>query len=50
MANATESNWIAHSNDLFDLLQPRWLEVYGDFLPRGGIAIKPKARLNSEPV
>jgi 7-cyano-7-deazaguanine reductase len=30
------------AGDLFALLQPRWMEVRGDFLPRGGIAIKPK--------
>lgn len=36
------------ARDLFDLLQPRWLEVCGDFLPRGGIAIKPKVRLSGE--
>ena len=35
--------------DLFALLQPRWLEVRGDFLPRGGIAIKPSVRLTGEP-
>lgn len=35
--------------DLFTLLQPRWLEVRGDFAPRGGIAIKPCVRLNSAP-
>jgi 7-cyano-7-deazaguanine reductase len=33
------------ARDLFALLQPRWLEVSGDFLPRGGIAIKPSVRL-----
>ena len=35
--------------DLFTLLQPHWLEVRGDFAPRGGIAIRPSVRLNSEP-
>lgn len=35
--------------DLVALLQPRWLEVRGDFLPRGGIAIKPSVRLTGEP-
>jgi 7-cyano-7-deazaguanine reductase len=35
--------------DLFALLQPRWLEVRGDFQPRGGIAIKPSVRLTGEP-
>ena len=33
--------------DLFALLHPRWLEVRGDFAPRGGIAIKPSVRLDS---
>jgi 7-cyano-7-deazaguanine reductase len=35
--------------DLFALLHPHWLEVRGDFLPRGGIAIKPSVRLTREP-
>jgi len=35
--------------DLFALLQPHWLEVRGDFQPRGGIAIQPSVRLTSEP-
>ena len=35
------------ARDLFDLLQPEWLEVRGDFAPRGGIAIKPSVRLSS---
>jgi len=29
------------ANDLFALLKPRYLRVYGDFAPRGGLAIKP---------
>ena len=29
------------ANDLFDLLKPDYLRVYGDFAPRGGLAIKP---------
>ena len=33
------------ARDLFQFLQPKWLEVQGDFWPRGGIAIKPKVRL-----
>lgn len=37
------------ARDLFALLQPRWLEVRGDFLPRGGIAIKPSVRLTEAP-
>ena len=28
-------------NDLVALMDPRYIEVYGDFRPRGGIAIKP---------
>lgn len=30
-------------NDLVELLQPRYLEVWGKFLPRGGISIDPYA-------
>lgn len=37
------------ASDLFALMQPRWLEVRGDFLPRGGIAIKPRVRLTGAP-
>jgi 7-cyano-7-deazaguanine reductase len=37
------------ARDLFALLQPRWLEVRGDFLPRGGIAIKPNVCLTETP-
>ncbi len=37
------------AGDLFALLQPRWIEVRGDFLPRGGIAIKPSVRLTGAP-
>jgi 7-cyano-7-deazaguanine reductase len=37
------------ARDLFALLEPRWLEVRGDFLPRGGIAIKPSVRLAEAP-
>lgn len=29
------------ANDLFELLEPKYLRVYGDFAPRGGLAIKP---------
>ena len=31
------------ANDLFEVLSPRFLRVFGDFNPRGGIAIKPLA-------
>ncbi|HMK98471.1 MAG TPA: preQ(1) synthase [Acidimicrobiales bacterium] len=31
------------ANDLFSVLTPRYLRVFGDFRPRGGIAIKPLA-------
>lgn len=33
------------ANDLFKLLKPRYLQIYGDFNPRGGIAIKPFVEL-----
>lgn len=29
------------ADDLFDVLRPRYLRVYGDYTVRGGIAIKP---------
>ena len=36
-------------DDLFDLLKPRYLEVVGEFTPRGGIAIYPyAARSNNQ--
>jgi len=28
-------------NDLFEILQPYYIRVFGDFAPRGGLAIKP---------
>ena len=31
------------ADDLFGRLSPRYLRVYGDFNPRGGIAIRPLA-------
>lgn len=31
-------------NDLFELMKPKWIEVFGDFFPRGGISICPTAR------
>ena len=30
--------------DLFNLMEPHWIEVRGDFYPRGGISINPVAR------
>lgn len=33
------------AKDLFQLLEPKWLEVKGDFMPRGGISINPFIRL-----
>lgn len=33
------------ARDLFELLKPLWIEVRGDFNPRGGIAIRPFVRL-----
>lgn len=29
------------AKDLFEVLKPKYLRVYGDFAPRGGISIKP---------
>ena len=29
------------ADDLFDVLKPKYLRIYGNFAPRGGIAIKP---------
>jgi 7-cyano-7-deazaguanine reductase len=36
------------SRDLFDLMQPKWLEVEGKFNPRGGISIHPFVRLEHQ--
>jgi len=33
------------ARDLFNLMKPRWLEVKGQFNPRGGISINPFVRL-----
>jgi len=33
------------ASDLFNLMQPKWIEVRGDFYPRGGISINPTTRL-----
>lgn len=33
------------ATDLFKLMEPKWLEVRGDFMPRGGISINPFVRL-----
>jgi len=29
--------------DLYELMEPKWIRVRGDFLPRGGISINPVA-------
>lgn len=34
-------------DDLVDLMQPKYLEVIGEFTPRGGIAIYPFASASS---
>ena len=34
-------------NDLVELLQPRYIEVVGKFLPRGGISIDPCVQLRA---
>ena len=37
------------TNDLFNLMKPKYIEVIGEFTPRGGIAIFPYVqRANSE--
>ena len=36
------------ARDLFDLMQPKWLEVEGKFNPRGGISIHPFVRLEHQ--
>jgi len=33
------------AKDLFNLTKPKYLQIYGDFNPRGGIAIKPFVEL-----
>lgn len=33
------------AKDLFELLDPHWVEVTGKFTPRGGISFHPKVRL-----
>lgn len=33
------------ARDLFTLMEPKWIEVRGDFFPRGGISINPVCRL-----
>ena len=33
------------ASDLFKLMEPKWIKVRGDFMPRGGISINPTALL-----
>lgn len=33
------------TKDLFELMKPKWIEVKGDFFPRGGISINPKVKI-----
>lgn len=33
------------AQDLFKLMEPKWIEVKGNFYPRGGISINPLVRL-----
>ena len=35
------------AKDLFEAMQPEWIEVVGNFMPRGGISIIPKVRLEN---
>lgn len=36
------------AKDLFKIMQPRWIEVKGNFFPRGGISINPSVRLEKK--
>lgn len=36
------------ANDLFETIKPKYLKVMGDFMPRGGIAIKPVVELGDK--
>lgn len=36
------------ARDLFKIMEPKWIEVRGDFFPRGGISINPICRLESK--
>lgn len=36
------------ANDIWNVIQPKHLEVYGDFTPRGGIKICPKVVLSAQ--
>lgn len=38
------------ANDLFTLLEPIYLRVYGNFAPRGGLAIKPLVERWNAPI
>lgn len=38
------------AEDLWKLLEPKYLRVYGDFAPRGGLAIKPLIELLDYPI
>lgn len=35
------------ARDLNELMKPLWIEVRGDFFPRGGISINPTARITN---
>lgn len=35
------------ARDLNELMKPKWIEVRGDFMPRGGISINPVVRLTN---
>jgi 7-cyano-7-deazaguanine reductase len=36
------------AQDLFKLMKPKWIEVNGNFFPRGGISINPFVRLEKK--
>lgn len=36
------------ARDLNQLMEPKWIEVRGEFMPRGGISINPRAYIKKE--
>jgi len=36
------------AKDLFNLMKPKWIEVLGLFMPRGGISINPRAYIKKD--
>lgn len=38
------------ARDLNELMKPKWIEVRGDFFPRGGISINPTCKIVNESI